>query len=514
MANTTIKITQLPSIGNNLTAGTVLPVVAVNGITPVTDKTTVGNIANFTLTNAGNTLPPALLAIYSQTVTNAAQPNITSVGTLTSVTVTGNIGGNLKIPSIANLKISGGTNGYVIQTDGTGNLTWTAQTGGSGNGTVGGANTEVQYNDAGFFGGNAGFTFDKVHGVLSSPLIDTPALFNLAGTVIENADLSHGATSALVIPANGNTTNPAQLNNFYGNVLIQAGTDADHIKSWKFDTTGNLTLPGYVNLPLVAKLNAGGVGVTNAAEFGTNVTKSGDVVTGSQIYVGAGTAETRAIVNSDGNSLMYLGVENPGFAGMVSMDPGVTSEYAIQVGSNNEIQIGAVIGPITTTEYVTGLGVLNGNGNINGIFANANVAVIGVGNLGWKFDSAGTVTLPGSIVGNTVLCTYSDTIINLDIKATINKLTPLAGGTVQYHLADGIEGQIMYLVPASAYSAGDEYTMINFDNARWTNGSGYITQGPGYAWLPFRCNTNALASAALTLIFTNGAWNLPHSNFD
>ena len=487
MANTTIKITQLPSIGNNLTAGTVLPVVAVNGITPVTDKTTIGNIANFVLTNAGNTLPPALLAIYSQTVTNAAQPNITSVGTLTSVTVTGNIGGNLKIPSIANLKISGGTNGYVIQTDGTGNLTWTAQTGGSGNGTVGGANTEVQYNDAGFFGGNAGFTFDKVHGVLSSPLIDTPALFNLAGTVIENADLSHGATSALVIPANGNTTNPAQLNNFYGNVLIQAGTDADHIKSWNFDnagnlalpgvllaqasdngsivfsnngtdnngslkvdggynmvisadsnfyvkragsdrlaitdtntdlmassnvvihankagtennwtfdTTGNLTLPGYVNLPLTAKLNSGGIDVTNAAEFGTEVTTSGDAVTGSQIYMGAGTAESRAIVNGDGNSLMYLGVENPGFAGMVSMDPGVTSEYAIQVGSNNEIQIGAVIGPITTTEYVAGLGVLNDTGNINGIFANANVAVIGVGDLGWKFDNIGNLTLPSN----------------------------------------------------------------------------------------------------------------------
>ena len=69
--------------------------------------------------------------------------------------------------AVANLHISGGSNGYVLQTDGTGNLTWTAQTGGSGNGTPGGANTQVQFNDAGSFGGAAGFTFNKTSNVLT-----------------------------------------------------------------------------------------------------------------------------------------------------------------------------------------------------------------------------------------------------------------------------------------------------------------------------------------------------------
>ena len=46
-----------------------------------------------------------------------------------------NIGsfGNLTI-DVGNLHISGGSNGYVLQTDGNGNLTWTAQTGGGGKG--------------------------------------------------------------------------------------------------------------------------------------------------------------------------------------------------------------------------------------------------------------------------------------------------------------------------------------------------------------------------------------------
>jgi len=54
------------------------------------------------------------------TLTTAAQPNITSVGTLTSVTVSGvsTLGG------VGNVKITGGTSGQYLQTDGTGSLSW------------------------------------------------------------------------------------------------------------------------------------------------------------------------------------------------------------------------------------------------------------------------------------------------------------------------------------------------------------------------------------------------------
>jgi len=53
--------------------------------------------------------------------------------------------------------------------------------------------------------------------------------------------------------------------------------------------------------------------------------------------------------------------------------------------------------------YVAGLGVLNDTGNINGIFANANVAVIGVGDLGWLFSADGNLTAPGDS-GSIILC--------------------------------------------------------------------------------------------------------------
>lgn len=139
-------------------------------------------------------------AAYAGNVTIAAQPNITSVGTLSVLTVSGNTqsgnistggttstgnltvtgnaninsggilrvlgdvnftqSGNVNLGNISNLHISGGVNGYVLSTDGAGNLSWAAG-GGGGNGTPGGSNTQIQYNDAGAFGGSAFFTFNE-----------------------------------------------------------------------------------------------------------------------------------------------------------------------------------------------------------------------------------------------------------------------------------------------------------------------------------------------------------------
>jgi hypothetical protein len=148
MANATIKITQLPNIGNNLSANTILPVVDTTG-TAITQKVTVGNVANFILTEAGNLLPAAFVSQVAYNVSNAAQPNITSVGNLSGLTLT----------SIANFHVPGGVNGQYLQTDGNGTLNWVAG-GGSGNGTVGGSNSQLQFNLSGSFAGDPDLTWD------------------------------------------------------------------------------------------------------------------------------------------------------------------------------------------------------------------------------------------------------------------------------------------------------------------------------------------------------------------
>jgi hypothetical protein len=163
----------------------------------------IGSGANLTNLPAGNivgTVANANYAAFAGNVVDAAQPNITSLGTLTSLSVTGNVSAgnaslsgtlsttniqvsgnanisvgatlrslgdvnfiqspNVSLGNVSNIKILGGVNGYVLSTDGAGNLNWVAG-GGGGNGTPGGSNTQIQYNDSGVFGGSAFFTFNE-----------------------------------------------------------------------------------------------------------------------------------------------------------------------------------------------------------------------------------------------------------------------------------------------------------------------------------------------------------------
>ena len=80
-----------------------------------------------------------------------------------------NVANNLNATTTSNVVIGGGTNGYFLQTDGAGALTWNAGTTTPGAGVPGGANTQIQYNDSGSFGGTSGFTFNEVTGNVAMP---------------------------------------------------------------------------------------------------------------------------------------------------------------------------------------------------------------------------------------------------------------------------------------------------------------------------------------------------------
>ena len=101
------------------------------------DKTTntlsvtniIANGSQLTDLNASNIVGQVANALVAGTVYTNAQPNITSLGTLTDLTSNGNVDfGNttlINLGSVSKIKISGGTTGYVLSTDGNGNLSWT-----------------------------------------------------------------------------------------------------------------------------------------------------------------------------------------------------------------------------------------------------------------------------------------------------------------------------------------------------------------------------------------------------
>ena len=150
-SNSAIKITELPNIGNNIAASTLIPVVNMAGV-PITQKANLQITGNLILAGAGGAqFVPAAVANLAYTVVNSYQPNITRVGNL----------------NINTFKVTGGVNGQYLQTDGAGNLSFVSG-GGSGNGVVGGSNTQIQFNNAGNFGGSTGLTWNSSTGVLST----------------------------------------------------------------------------------------------------------------------------------------------------------------------------------------------------------------------------------------------------------------------------------------------------------------------------------------------------------
>ena len=71
------------------------------------------------------------------------------------------------------------------------------------------------------------------------------AMYNFAGVIVENADLTNPATASLILPANGatGTGSDVQLNNSYSNVVIGTGTGSTLTNFWTFGTDGKLNLP-------------------------------------------------------------------------------------------------------------------------------------------------------------------------------------------------------------------------------------------------------------------------------
>ncbi|WP_395019791.1 hypothetical protein [Dongia sp.] len=117
-------------------------------------------------------------------------------GTIFRMTNGGNFGIGTTSPgtllSIAsNVNIGNGTttqqNGGIDIAAGCFSVRGTCLTSGGGSGTPGGSNTQVQFNDSGSFGGDAGFTYDKVADRVTVPYASTTAVTVSSELTIPNS---------------------------------------------------------------------------------------------------------------------------------------------------------------------------------------------------------------------------------------------------------------------------------------------------------------------------------------
>jgi hypothetical protein len=318
--------------------------------------TSTTQVANLNVANAG-------FASTAGTVTTAAQPNITSLGTLTGLTSGGNVNftsaSNVSIGSNSTVKITGGSSGQTLTTDGTGSLSWTTFTGVP----ILTSNTQILFDDAGSIVGNANLTFDKTTQRLT--------IVNLSAS--GNANVGNLGVSGFIL-SSGNI-NGGNLGT--GGLITASG----NIQGGNLITTGLISATGNVNAGNVSATRGS---FTNIAGEGGNISNiQGANVSGAVST--ATTATTVDITNTNGLTTVYYPtfVENRTTGQIVRADVDLTYRTDTNtLTTANLSATGNVIGTlltgtvttatqpnITSTGTLTSLSV-SGNTNIGNLAGN------------------------------------------------------------------------------------------------------------------------------------------------
>lgn len=257
------------------------------------------------------------------------------------------LNGNLTLTNIANLKIPGGNNGQFLQTDGLGNLNFSTISGGNGgNASPGGANTQIQFNDSGVFGGNNLFTFNKVTGNVQMPT---------------NLTLLNGNLYAPRVVANTVSANTANVSgNINGNYIV-----ANVIQACATMTTQNMLITNNLQIS-TGNLTNSAVSITGPVTINTNIgippfyVNSSAMVSNltSQFSFNANTAQSAGTANT-------ANVANSAPAGNLTgntLASGVTKSSLTLFGQVTQLTMAGTILPNTDTFYsVGGSGLRFGN---------------------------------------------------------------------------------------------------------------------------------------------------------
>ena len=206
----------------------------------------------------------------SDTTGNRSWSNALTVVSNTVTITNVDVSGDSNLGPLSNIIITGGSANYVISTDGLGNLSWVAQTGG--NGVPGGSNTQVQYNSNGVFGGSSAFAFNDTTNTLTVTNFSTTGTSNLGPA--SNITITGGSANYVL------TTDGA------GNL------------SWAAQTGGTGS-PGGFNT-YVQFNDAGSFGGTGKFLFN----KLGNTLTVSNVTV-AGDGNLLSFTNTAGNSIKF-----------------------------------------------------------------------------------------------------------------------------------------------------------------------------------------------------------------
>jgi len=373
-ANTTFgngTVTAITVTGNFIGDGSNLS--ALNGAN-VTGFVPNANVANTALSVSGSDVVGQVQnAIVAGTVYTASQPNIKSVGTLTSFSSNGTINftnaTNVSLGPVGNLHVTGGSSGQYLQTDGTGNLTW-------------------------------------------------------ASFVVTTTSIISNVNSNVSIPvANGNVTISSNGN---ANIFTVTGTGAN--VAGYLDVSGNITASSVINVSNSTQATGTGTGAL-IVQGGASITK--DLYVGGNLYVPnlISTSSTTLTVE---DPLLYLSASTPY---PYSYDIGFYSHFATSTGasgSNGYQHTGFIRNHSDNSWYLfSNCAVEPTGGTVYLADPNLKLDDVNVGNI-----SAANITAGNANLGNAVTANY--------FIGSGNNLSNIRGGNVNGQVSNALVAGTVY----------------------------------------------------------------------
>jgi len=372
-----------------------------NVITVTGTGANIAGYANVTGNISAGNVSATLLTGTIATASNA-QPNITSLGTLTAL----NVNGVANLSAVGNVRISGGSNNQVLVATGTGSnvafITATSLT------TAPGSNTQVLFNDAGSFAANANMTFDKNTGILTAQALSVTnsATFGnvfansgtvrgnlLTGTLTTSAQpnvTSLGTLTLLIVSGNINASNVSGGNLVTANFVAGTLTTAAQPNITSVGTltglgvNGNITAANITANTGIFSGNASGLtnipaanvtGTVANATFATSAgsaTTAGTVTTNAQPNITSVGTLTSLIVS--GNAITGNAYANSGTIGASLLTGTLTTAAQPNITSVGTLTTLGVSGNITAANITANTGVFTGNGSGLTAIAGANVS--------------------------------------------------------------------------------------------------------------------------------------------
>jgi hypothetical protein len=272
-ANTVVDAAQ-----PNITSVGTLTSLAVTGNASAGNLSTGGTLSVTGNANVGNIGATGVVATtLGGTLTTAAQPNITSVGTLTSLAVTGNV-------TAGNVYANSGTIGASLLA---GTLTTAAQPNITSIGTLSSLSVTGNVTAGNFVGsfanGNSSISIPAANGNINitaaggtTELVVTSTGVNVAGTLnaTGNANVGNLGTAGLITAtgnvSGGNLTTAGALsvtgNANVGNIGATVGVFTGNISAGNLTTTGVLSVTGTGVSSIAGNLDMTSNNITNLAE--------------------------------------------------------------------------------------------------------------------------------------------------------------------------------------------------------------------------------------------------------